>query len=224
MRDFVAIASHDLRTPITVIKGFAAMLDDNGLDESGLAEIRGTIVRQADHLGDIVDDLLMSSRLEAGALTAQRELLEVAGVAREVAADLGFEVAISVPAGLCCCADPDHLRRMLANYLQNARNYGQPPFSVRACDAGNEVEVRVCDRGPGLPAEFVPRAFEKFARAADPHSKQRKGTGLGLAIVRGLARLEGGDAWYEPNEPCGACFAISLPNQDNHSSMRRGSQ
>ena len=72
------------------------------------------------------------------------------------------------------------------------------------------MEVRVCDHGEGVPEEFVPRLFGKFARA-DNASRRAKGTGLGLSIVRGLALVNGGDAWYEPNDPCGSCFAVRLP-------------
>jgi signal transduction histidine kinase len=73
------------------------------------------------------------------------------------------------------------------------------------------AELRVRDRGEGLPAEFLARAFEKFAQARHVAGAERKGTGLGLSIVRGLARAGGGDAWYEPNQPNGSCFAASFP-------------
>jgi signal transduction histidine kinase len=107
--------------------------------------------------------------------------------------------------------DEEHLQRMVTNYLVNSLRYGAPPVTVRACRVGADVEVRVLDRGLGVPEEFRARVFDKFARGDKRLSRDNQGTGLGLAIVRGLARAAGGDAWYEPNEPSGASFGLRLP-------------
>jgi signal transduction histidine kinase len=78
-------------------------------------------------------------------------------------------------------------------------------------DAGEVVELRVCDSGPGIPAEFAPRLFEKFAQASTGSTRGASGTGLGLSIVQGLARANDGEVWYEPNQPRGSVFAVRLP-------------
>ena len=216
MREFVAIASHDLRTPVTVIKGFAAALesDVDNIAPEQRNQYLGTIRRHADHLGVIIDDLLTTSRLDAGVIepTPTSNLLE--SCLRRIATDLQpeEEVAIDVvPPDLTAWVDPEHLQRMVTNYLVNAFRYGAPPVTIRARRVGETAEIVVCDQGPGVPAEFIERAFEKFARVDKRHSKESQGTGLGLAIVKGLARAAGGDAWVRGNEPKGACFGLRLP-------------
>jgi signal transduction histidine kinase len=131
----------------------------------------------------------------------------------EMVANLGIAdaVALKVPPDLAVHVDPEHLRRILRNYLDNAIHYGAPPFVVEASSVGSRVQIRVRDSGEGISDEFRPRAFDKFAQAQSPMGNDRRGTGLGLSIVRGLAHAGGGDAWYEPNEPRGACFAVELP-------------
>jgi signal transduction histidine kinase len=107
-------------------------------------------------------------------------------------------------------ADPDHVERILTNYVTNALKYGERPVEVEAREDDGWVEIRVRDHGSGVPEEFIPRMWEKFARPNDS-SDREKGTGLGLSIVAGLARANGGTAWYEPNHPRGSCFCIRLP-------------
>jgi signal transduction histidine kinase len=97
---------------------------------------------------------------------------------------------------------------MLTNYVANALKYGGPPIRIEAREADGVVEIFVRDRGTGVPEEFVPRLFERFAQAGTKEG----GTGLGLSIVRGLARAQGGEAWYEPDPSGGACFGVRLPS------------
>jgi signal transduction histidine kinase len=215
MREFVAIASHDLRTPVTVIKGFAATLESDwaNVTDEQRRQYLATIRRHAEHLGVIIDDLLTTSRVDAGVLVPNAQQVEVGAFLGPVVADLdrGDEVVLDVEEGLLVHVDREHLQRMVTNYLVNAWRYGEPPVTLRARRAGGTVEIVVCDAGPGVPEEFESRIFEKFARVDKRHSREHHGTGLGLAIVKGLARAAGGDAWYERNEPRGACFGIRLP-------------
>ena len=216
MREFVAIASHDLRTPVTVIKGFAAALeaDLENIAPEQRQQYLGTIRRHADHLGVIIDDLLTTSRLDAGVIEPTPTHVPLEAFLRRIVNDLRPEdqVAVDVaPADLAARVDPEHLQRMVTNYLVNAFRYGSPPVRVTARDDGDVVEVVVSDEGPGLPPDFIDRAFDKFARVDKRHSKESQGTGLGLAIVRGLARAADGDAWVRPNSPTGACFGLRLP-------------
>lgn len=215
MREFLAIASHDLRTPVTVIKGFASTLESGGdrIDPLQRQQFLATIRRHADHLGAIIDDLLTTSRLEADVLEPSPSVVRLRPFVERVVGDVAatLQADIDVPVGLAVRVDEEHLQRMLSNYLVNAGKYGAPPVIVRARPAGDVIEIVVCDQGRGVAPEFEARVFEKFARADKRNSRDNQGTGLGLAIVRGLARAAGGDAWYERNHPSGACFGVRLP-------------
>ena len=214
LRDFVAIASHDLRTPLTAITGFAAMLHERWelLDEDDKRQFVATIDRSAQSLASLVEDLLTISRLEAGALDTQRSVVVLSQVVNEAMRnfrDRAGEISVRVTDELQVSVDPGHLERIITNYLTNALKYGAPPFSIDAESVDGWVEIRVRDHGDGVPADFVPRLFVRFARAATASTKT--GTGLGLSIVRGLAQANGGDAWYEINDPQGSCFVLRLP-------------
>jgi signal transduction histidine kinase len=108
-------------------------------------------------------------------------------------------------------ADSDRLCQILVNYVSNALRYGTPPVTVVATVEQGWAQVRVDDAGTGVAEEFVPHLFEKFARSGRAKTRYVDGTGLGLAIVRQLARAQGGDAWYEPNQPNGSRFCLRLP-------------
>jgi signal transduction histidine kinase len=216
MRDFVAIASHDLRTPVTVIAGFTDLMQmrRETVSDEQKQEYLNAITRQVTHLHRLIDDLLTVSKLDVRELEVFRRPVDVGNVAREVVEELGMdaEVMAGDPGGhVRALADADHVARMVRNYLTNARIYGYAPISVHVAQEDGSVVVRVRDAGPGVPADFVPRLFEKFARLDKKKSRAVQGTGLGLSIVRGLAHNNGGEAWYEPNEPTGACFCFRLP-------------
>ncbi len=117
--------------------------------------------------------------------------------------------------------DPWHLRQILSNLLGNAVKYGQPPIRVTITDRARDaesgtdeeagVDIEVCDSGEGVPAEFVPRLFDRFSRAETGIATEKQGTGFGLYIVRRLTEVNGGQIRYRPGEPAGACFAVTLP-------------
>jgi PAS domain S-box-containing protein len=213
--DFVAIASHELRTPLTAVLGFASTLLthwDRLPEEERRSQV-GMIDRQARVLGRLVDDLLTMSRIEGGALETQPRAVDVRASVEDLLVSVGCgddEVAIDVDDELEVLADPSHLRQIVTNYLTNALKYGRTPIRVEAAASDGSVEIRVRDQGDGVPEDFVPRLFEKFAQAPGI-AQAHRGTGLGLSIVLGLARAQGGDAWYEPNQPRGACFGVRLP-------------
>jgi signal transduction histidine kinase len=221
MREFVAIASHDLRTPITIVTGFASTTAHNydALSDDAKRSNLEAIARQGEHLARLVDDLLTVSRIDADALGAVTEPLDVALVVAQVLGELGHndDFATEVPVGLRVLADRDHLTRILRNYVENAVRYGAAPFTVRAEARDDLVELRVEDCGPGVPPEFEHRLFQRFARDEEARNRDKRGTGLGLSIVRGLAVASGGDAWYEPNQPRGSRFVVSLKRYDEGS-------
>lgn len=217
LRGFIDVAAHDLRTPLVSIAGFSAMLNDNEmfLTEDERQRAFGSIERQADHMGLLIEDLLTMSSIDGGGLQPRPQIVLVADVVADSVDAAGHQVAtigVECDPDLKAFVDPHHLRRILDNYVHNALKYGAAPIRITARRTGDQVEVRVSDEGPGVPATFVGRLFDKFSRAETPETNTQRGTGLGLSIVRGLAEVNGGQAAYEPNVPHGSCFIVRLPS------------
>lgn len=216
LREFVAVAAHDLRGPLHLILGLARTMIEgwdamSAEDKLGYVSI---IHRSGNQITRLLDDLLAVSRIEAGMIDTRAEVIKVREAfadAIAVFADDAYEIEISCPEDVSVLADPDHLRRIVVNYVANALKYGKPPVGVEVSADLEYVEIRVRDRGEGVPEEFVGRLFGKFARADTEATRKETGTGLGLSIVKGLAEANGGEAWYEPNHPAGSCFGVRLP-------------
>jgi signal transduction histidine kinase len=218
LRDFVAVASHDLRGPVSAVLGFASTMSKKWdvLPESEKLEFLEIIERRGRFLSRMLDSLLTLSRIEAGALDVHRETLEAGAVIARSLEDIGeeraAEVEVTCAPGLRLEADPDHVQRILVNYITNAFKYGRAPVMVEARSTGPYVEFVVRDHGDGIPPGFEDRLFHKFSRAETEVTRQEKGAGLGLSIVQGLARANDGEAWYEANRPTGSCFGVRLPS------------
>jgi signal transduction histidine kinase len=223
MRSFIATAAHDLRSPLASMVGFSTLLATNWatLSEEMRLKFVTTIDRQSHKLTGLVNDLLTLSSIEGGVLNTQPEQVVLAEAISQCLAASNSDgdsnrqsVSVSCPADLLVRIDPTHLGRIIDNYLQNALKYGAPPVRIEASRANDMVELRVVDHGEGVPREFEPQLFGKFARADLPNMRSQKGTGLGLSIVRGLAEANGGQARYEPNVPNGSCFIVVLPTNE----------
>ena len=217
---FVAMVSHELRTPLTSISGFTATMQRywKSLPDTSKREFVEIIGTQSERLSRLVDDLLTLSRVASSALRprVRSMMLRPAIVATIEQLRLGEAVHVDCDPALAACADPDHVQQILVNCLANAVKYGGAPIEVAARADDGWVELRICDRGPGVPADFVPRLFEEFAaleRSGDG-TDSATGTGLGLAIVRHLAEAQGGTVAYAPNEPSGSVFSIRLPRPE----------
>jgi signal transduction histidine kinase len=206
--DFIATASHELRTPLTSVVGFTRTLLERweSLDEPARRGFVGVVNEQGERLERLVSELLDLSRIDAGELAVNPERVELRPLIERVAGGGGGDLDVSVPDGIAAYADRGHLEQMIANYLTNAAYYGRPPVRVEAEWKDGMVEIAVHDHGAGVPADFVPRLFERFSR---PSSAERSGTGLGLAIVRGLAEANGGSVWYRHNGT--TAFGLRLP-------------
>jgi signal transduction histidine kinase len=218
LKDFMAVAAHDLRGPVSAVIGFASTILQRwgALSDEEMQEYVGIIEGRARYMTRMLDSLLTVSKIELGAIEVHREEIEVNHAVRTALVEVGdraAEVEIRSPEGLRLMADPDHVHRILVNYLTNAFKYGGPPIVVEAREDGMHVEVVVSDFGEGVPAEFAGRLFHKFARAERKETREETGSGLGLSIVRGLALANDGDAWYAPNRPTGARFAVRLPRR-----------
>ena len=216
LRDFVSVASHDLRSPLVTIAGFTTILTANWakLSEEDRLKQLGAIKRGVDRLSRLTNDLLTSAKVEGAAEQPRPEHIQLAtaldSYLEEDREELGA-VAVTCAPELVAVVDPAHLTRILDNYLTNAFKYGEPPISIEAERVGDFVELRVRDHGPGVPPEFVSRLFTKFDRVDTPTTRATQGTGLGLSIVKALAEANHGNARYQQNEPNGGCFVVRLP-------------
>jgi len=164
------------------------------------------MLRAARQASRLVDDLLTLSKLNAGALDVWRTSVSVAECARAACLAVGGPIDLAVDSSLRASVDPDHLERIVVNFLTNALRYGRDPVTLTANVVDGSVELRILDCGDGVPEDRESLLFRPFARA----TRRRDGTGLGLSIVRGLARANGGDAFYERADGR-TCFGVRLP-------------
>jgi signal transduction histidine kinase len=205
---------HELRTLLATNLGSSRALreDWDALPEAEKLHLVERIELTEGRMERLLGKLLAVARARPGAEVASPEVIEVAGLVAGCVATIGepaVDVRVTCPAGLVACADPENAVEILANYLENSLKYGEPPLEIIGLARDSQVEIRVCDSGPGLSEEFVPPPFEPFSR--QPHAAAGPGIGLGLSLVASLAEANGGEAWYEPNEPTGACFCLRLP-------------
>lgn len=199
----LANASHELRTPLARIR-MAVELMKQDADP----RFKSALERDIAELDALIDEILLASRLDAikdSALDEDVDLLALAAeeCARYENVELGGEP-------LTVRGDSRLLRRMIRNLLENAKRYGAPPIEVRVSTAGSRVELRVCDRGPGVPEAERARVFDRFYRR-DTGPNPSAGAGLGLALVRQIAERHRGEARYAPQQGGGGCFVVSLP-------------
>lgn len=215
----ISTVSHELRTPLAAIKGYASTLlaEDVAWDAESEREFLKIISNESDHLGELVNDLLDMSRIEAGNLTVSRqecdlhELIEQA--ARRAQPEPGDRLQVDLPPELPVLRlDPPRIVAVLRNLIENAAKYSEAsaPVRVRAEPVDGHVIVRVEDEGPGIPTEHGERIFDSFYQVESGLTRTRSGAGLGLAISRGFVRAHGGEIWLEPRER-GTCVAFSLP-------------
>jgi signal transduction histidine kinase len=210
--NFVAIASHELRTPTTSVYGALATLVHRGdtLSDETKQLLLQSGYEQAERLRRLLEELLDLSRLDAQAIRVEpRPLVLRSSLAKIIADSIPAETSIrlDVPADLAVAADPLVLERVVSNLLMNAVRHGAPPIVVAGEQRDHHVRVTVEDGGKGVPEELRPRLFDRFARG-----DHAGGSGLGLAIARAYARAHGGDLLYEPG-PTGARFELLLPQQ-----------
>jgi signal transduction histidine kinase len=217
---FVAIASHELRTPVAAIYGATQTLDarEHQLTAEQQAELRQTLAQQAKRLYELVENLLDLSRLEADALRIRPTEIHLRAKLSEIARtvlDPGQTVEIDVADDLHPVVDPEALERIVSNLLVNAARHGAPPIRVTAERSGHELFLLVEDHGPGIPPDAVDDIFDRFTRGT---TTSADGAGLGLAIAQSYARAHGGNITYREVRPHGARFLIILPTSSATSS------
>jgi len=214
--NFIALASHELRTPAAVIYGISSTLQLRGreLDEEQIADLRRALYDQSDRLRRLVDQLLDLSRLEAKAIRIRPEPIRVRSRVEELVASLvpdrAASIELIVSAELEAVSDLDAFDRIVSNLITNAFRYGDPPVKIQAERQDRHFRLAVEDSGSGVNPEFVPQLFERFTRSEES-KKNAEGAGLGLSIAQSFARAQGGDLIYKPVEPTGARFELVLP-------------
>ncbi len=221
-QDFVANVSHELRTPLSLIKSAAETLIDGGKnDPTVTSRFLEIIDKHANRLTLLIDDLLLLARLDSGRMELNLQPVALRNAAQEALDDAALiaqardvRLENNVPEGVVADADPDRLRQVLANLIDNAIKYGRAGGRValggRIVDRGR-VKITVSDDGPGIPLEAKTRIFERFYRADKARSREQGGTGLGLAIVKNVVQAHGGDVRVESVPGKGTEFFITLP-------------
>lgn len=216
--EFVSMVSHELRTPLTSIAGFADTLRASWRTLPGeeVDEFLRIITAQAHHLGELVEDVLVIPRLEAGRLQLEMREFDLAEVTHEVTDVLfppgsGREAAVAIAGNVRPYADRKRVQQILRNLCENARKYGGDQILVEGTPLGQLYMVVVADNGPGVPVEDRERIFEHFEQLTKGDARREDGIGLGLPIARRLARSMGGDLWYEDRFPTGSRFCFTLP-------------
>jgi two-component system, OmpR family, phosphate regulon sensor histidine kinase PhoR len=224
---FVANVSHELKTPLTTIRLYSELLGQDRIRDAGeRAAYLATITRETERLGRMVNNVLDFSRLEQGRRTFLREEVDLAAELKgwlEAQApcldEAGLEVHLQLPpAPLCVQTDRDAVHQVVLNLLDNAAKYasdgGEVSVSLARAESG-VVELRVGDRGPGVPSSQRERIFDRFQRLDDSLTAPQRGAGLGLSIARALAGGLGGELGCISRTGGGAEFVLTLPSTSN---------
>jgi signal transduction histidine kinase len=223
--DFVSNVSHELKTPLTSIRMFSELLAEGRVaDPARQRSYLNIITAEAARLTRLINNVLDFSRSERGEKKYNFQACDVANVVRETAETYrphleanGFKFECELPeTPLCVNGDRDALAQLIVNLLSNAEKYAdsRKEITVRVEPRTSPlpyVEVKVLDRGPGVPRGCEEKIFEQFYRAHDSLSSGIQGSGLGLTLARQIARAHGGDVVYEPREGGGSCFSLRLP-------------
>jgi signal transduction histidine kinase len=213
--DFVSTVSHELRTPLTSIIGSLDTVNRPELrpEQATAQELLSTARRQAGRLQRLIDDLLVVSRIDRGAIPVHLEPISISELFEEINRTVSIEPAFAIePANLAVEADRDHLNRIMINLVENAAKYAvESPVEIYGWDRGHNATIAIVDHGPGIPPGEVDRIFERFTQIDQSDTRSKGGTGLGLSIVRSLAEAMHGSVRVEDTEGGGATFIVELP-------------
>jgi signal transduction histidine kinase len=218
-RTFVADASHELNTPLTLIRAGMEVLARNPdwLDKSRLI---GKLLAEADRMNVLISNLLLLARLDAGKLTVASKPFDLSYLTeetmerfRERADTKKIALEVQGPDQLEARGDAERTGQVLAALIDNALQYTPPEGNVTVVvgQDSRRVEVVVSDTGPGIDPDHLPHIFDRFYRAEDARTREGGGTGLGLSIARDLAEAQGGKLTVESSEGKGARFRLELP-------------
>jgi two-component system sensor histidine kinase MtrB len=215
-RRFVADVSHELRTPLAAMNAVTDVLDEDAEQLPPDTAVAARLVSaETRRLTRLVQELIEISRFDAGRAELRREELDVATAVTDTLAargwEAGAELVTDLPAGITARLDRRRLDIVVANLVGNALRHGAPPVEVVLRRELGDVVLTVTDHGPGIPAEVLPKVFDRFTKA-DSARARSEGSGLGLSIARENARLHGGDI-VAANTGTGARFELRLPGE-----------
>jgi two-component system, OmpR family, sensor kinase len=217
LRQFVADASHELRTPVTTIRGYAELYRTGALDDAAeLSQAMRRTEQEAIRMGSLVEDLLRLARLDQGRATA-REPVDLAALGADAVRDAFAAapdrvVTVDAPDPVLVRGDEDGLRQVIANLLGNALVHAPgAAVSVRVRTEADRAVLEVTDRGPGMAPADRDRAFERFYRADASRSRHHGGSGLGLAIVEATVHAHGGSVSLTSAPGEGTAVRVELP-------------
>jgi signal transduction histidine kinase len=213
-KSLLANASHELRSPLARMKMALSLMDETS-DAAQRERLAREVRTNIGELDALVEEVLLASRLDSQAATFKPQPVDLIALAAEEAAQVGAEVQAR-DARLTVPGDERLLRRALRNLLENARRYGVneggSEITLHAARNGGSAELRVCDRGPGVPEALRERIFEPFFRLPG-HAEREGGVGLGLALVKQIAQRHRGSVQCTTQEGGGSCFVLSLPTE-----------
>ncbi|MFC7364594.1 MULTISPECIES: two-component system histidine kinase PnpS [Bhargavaea] len=220
-KDFVANVSHELRTPVTSIRGFSETLMDGAIhDQEAAMQFLDIIHNESGRLEMLIEDLLDLSKIEKEGYTIRLQTVRVEDViGRSISSVSGrlknreMTIRSVCPPDLFVMADPERLVQVLVNLLSNAVSYSKPGthIKVTATESAGMASISVADQGIGIPAEELPRLFERFYRVDRARSRDSGGTGLGLSIVKHIMELHNGTISVESEPGKGSTFTINIP-------------
>lgn len=220
-RDFVANVSHELKTPLTSIKGFVETLLEGALeDKENNRNFLKIIQEHAGRLDKLVNDLLSLAHLESKGIAIDKSEFNLNDQVKEVVAGFksqlksrGIEITNKLPQELIINGDKDRVEQVLVNLIDNAIKFSKDkgPIKIYNQDYSGNIKIIIEDLGMGIPQKDIPRIFERFYRVDKARSRQLGGTGLGLSIVKHIIELHGGTVGVESTEGLGSKFWFSLP-------------
>jgi len=215
-KDFAANVSHELKTPISAISGFAETLVNEADSPDMVREFAGIIYNEAGRMERMVKNLMNISRLETGSVTLKREVINLVELVKETAdllAGRGAQFNLSIQGEARVSADHDLIMQVMTNLLDNAIKYSEAPaqIMVNLVTASDRVRVEVNDRGIGIPEHEIDRVYERFYRVDKARSRQTGGAGLGLSIVRHIIEAHGGTVGVKSINGQGSSFYFELP-------------
>jgi signal transduction histidine kinase len=221
--EFLRLASHELRGPLSVLSGYLSMVDDGSVPPEGLRRVLPVLITKVGEMNRLVDQMLETARLEDGRLRLEREPADLVTLLREAVTTtlpLGaprHEVVVETQGAVPVHVDSGRIVTVLANLVGNAVKYSPGGGEVRcsvAADGDGHVLVRISDHGIGIASTDLPRLFTRFGRVVTRENSHIAGTGLGLYLSRELARMHGGDITVESSPGRGSVFTLRLPVSD----------
>jgi signal transduction histidine kinase len=222
---FSSDASHELKTPLTIIRGEIESALKEELDNPQIESLLDSLLAETQCLCDIVEKLLLLSRADAGTLNLTKKILDFSAICRELLDDaeilvrpkritVEFEISPDVEV----LGDESYLRRVLLNLLDNAikYNFGGGSLSISLTKSGGLAVLRIANLGPGIPKEHEARVFERFYRAGPSRSSDTSGSGLGLSICREIVAAHGGQMWLDQPGSGWTAFFVTLRLMEGH--------